>query len=294
MRTFIAGDWGTTRLRLFLCDENEVREQRAGNGVRSLTRSAAEEFTALTTDWREQHRVTHAYLSGMIGSRNGWVEVPYLRCPASTPEIAKAMHRFTHADLEISIVPGVSCEAPNGSPDVMRGEETQLIGALAMQPSLQHGRHVVALPGTHTKWAIVENGRIAHFQTALTGELFALLNAHSSLLAVADADGAFDEATFNEASGQRTPSLLHALFQVRSRQLIGGLSAAQARAWLSGLLIGADVDGALHWQHPGEVTLIGEAALTRRYAQVLAARGIEASALDGDACTLAGLRALGA
>ncbi len=293
MEKFIAGDWGTTRLRLFLCDENGVLEQRAGDGVRSLRRSAAEEFTVLTTDWIEQHRITQAYLSGMVGSRNGWVETSYVRCPAALDDLRGALHHFSHRDLRIALVPGLSCLAPNGAPDVMRGEETQLLGAMAVNDALARGPHVLALPGTHTKWAELRDGRVMRFQTALTGELFALLNSHSSLLAVdAERSAAFDEAAFNEACTTRTTTLSHALFQVRSRQLVDGVSAAQARGWLSGLLIGADIDGALSWQNPGEVVLIGDNALTRRYAQALGARGIEAHTLDGDACALAGLRAL--
>lgn len=291
---FIAGDWGTTRLRLFLCDDSSVLERRSGHGVRALTRTPAEEFTALTQDWVTRYRIEHAFLSGMVGSRNGWVEAAYVPCPAALEDLRTRLQRFTAAGVTVAIVPGVSCTSPLGAPDVMRGEETQLLGALKLQPKLASGKRILVLPGTHSKWVEIEDGRIVRFQTALTGELFALLKAHSTLLATgAEAAASLDEASFADAvTNVRTGSLLHALFQVRSRQLLESKSPAQAQAWLSGLLIGADVDGALAMLHPGEVTLIGEPMLVRRYVQALSARGVEAHPLDSDACVLAGLRAV--
>jgi 2-dehydro-3-deoxygalactonokinase len=292
---FIAGDWGTTQLRLFLCDSSCVLDRRFGHGVRALSRSPAEEFAALTREWREQHRIERAYLTGMVGSRNGWVEVPYVPCPASLPEVQRALYRFATGGLDIAIAPGLSCKSPLGAPDVMRGEETQLFGALELLPSLTNGRQVVALPGTHTKWVELDEGRIVRFQTALTGELFALLTTQSTLLATGDdSRGAFDDSAFAAAvESSRAPiPLLHALFQIRSRQLLQGVPSDRAKAALSALLIGADVDGAIDLMNPTDVTLIGEPSLTSSYAQVLSARRIEATILEGSACALAGLRAL--
>ena len=290
---FIAGDWGTTHLRLFLCDGERVLDTRTGAGVRALKRSPAEEFGALIADWSAQHRLASAILSGMVGSRNGWIEVPYVPCPASLAEIHNHLRRFTSSEIDIAIVPGLSCTSAIDAPDVMRGEETQLFGALQLKPKLASGRHVLALPGTHTKWVEIDAGRVVRFQTALSGELFALLKAHSTLLATgADAPARMDEATFSRAlQSARTP-LLHSLFQVRSRQLIEGHTPSQALGQLSGLLIGADVDAAIEVLHPTQVTLIGELALVQRYQQALATRGISASALDGNDCAVAGLRAL--
>lgn len=291
---FVAGDWGTTQLRLFLCDGSTVLEQCAGAGVRALTRRPAEEFAALTRDWFERHEVSRAILSGMVGSRNGWVEVPYVPCPASLADVHRHLHRFVTGGVTVVIVPGLSCLAPAQAPDVMRGEETQLFGALQLRPQLASGRHVIALPGTHTKWVEIADGRILRFQTALTGELFALLKKHSTLLATgAEAAETFDESSFaHAASSTPASSLLHRLFQVRSRQLLEGNTSAQALGLLSGLLIGADVDGALELLQPTAVTLICEPALARRYALALAARSVETSVLDGNECVLAGLRAL--
>jgi 2-dehydro-3-deoxygalactonokinase len=290
----IAGDWGTTQLRLFLCDRGAVLDTRTGAGIGALARSPAAEFAAVAREWLDTHRIERAVLCGMVGSRNGWHETAYVACPASFDSLRAAFGRVEHETIAISIVPGLSCIAPTGAPDVMRGEETQIFGALLLQPRLAQGRHVLVLPGTHTKWVVVEGGRVMRFQTALTGELFALLKTHSTLLkAGAITPHSHDPASF--AAGlerARSGLLLHRLFQVRSRQLLEGISADQASSLLSGLLIASDVDHAREWLAPEAVTLIGEPALANLYAQALQSRGIESSRLDGNECALAALREL--
>lgn len=291
---FIAGDWGTTRLRLFLCDRTSVLDARMGQGIGALARSPANEFVAAAGDWLDTHRIERAVLCGMVGSRNGWHETAYVPCPASIDVLRAAFARIEYEGIAISIVPGLSCIAPTGAPDVMRGEETQIFGALRLHSRLAHGRHVLALPGTHTKWVVVEDGRVMQFQTALTGELFALLRTHSTLLkAGPDAPHTADAASFVEGLEQaRQGSLLHRLFQVRSRQLIDGRAANEASSLLSGLLLGSDVDHACQLLTPDSVTLIGEPALASLYAQALQSRGIESTRLDGNECALAALREL--
>jgi 2-dehydro-3-deoxygalactonokinase len=289
---FIAGDWGTTQLRLFLCDASTILDFRSGRGVRALDRSPEAEFTALTSDWVAQHRVRRAVLTGMVGSRNGWLEAPYVPCPASLQDLRSRLLKIHANGVEVEIVPGLSCLSPAVSPDVMRGEETQLFGAMLLEPSLAVGRHVIALPGTHSKWAEIDAGRIVRFQTAITGELFSILKAHSTLLAAGtQAAQSFDEVSFVEGL-KAQGSILHRLFQVRSRQLIDGDTADQAAGLLSGLLIGADVDGAIELLQPDAVTLIGETQLSERYTQALNARGIDSRMLDANECVIAGLRAI--
>ena len=292
----IAGDWGTTQLRLFLCDRGAVLDTRSGAGIGVLERPPAAEFAAVAGEWLDTHRIERAVLCGMVGSRNGWHETAYVACPASFDSLRAACDRVEHKNITISIVPGLSCIAPTGAPDVMRGEETQIFGALRLQPQLAQGRHVLVLPGTHTKWAVIEGGRVMRFQTALAGELFALLKAHSTLLkAAAITSDSHDPASFAAGLEQaRAGSLLHRLFQVRSRQLLEGLAADQASSLLSGLLIGSDVDHARERLAPDAVTLIGEPALANLYAQALQSRGIESSRLDGNECALAALRELAA
>lgn len=293
---FIAGDWGTTQLRLFLCDSHSILASRTGRGIGALERPPAAEFVAVAGDWFSTHRIEHTVLCGMVGSRNGWHETAYVPCPASFNALRAAYGRVEHEGITVSIVPGLSCIAPTGAPDVMRGEETQIFGALRLQPHLARGRHVLALPGTHTKWVVVADGRVVQFQTALTGELFALLKTHSTLLkAGAQPTHTTDPASFAtglEQAGQG--ALLHRLFQVRSRQLIDGQSADQASSLLSGLLLGSDVDHASQLLEPDSVTLICEPGLASLYAQALQSRGIQSSRLDGNECALAALRELAA
>ena len=177
----------------------------------------------------------------------------------------------------------------------MRGEETQIFGALQLQPDLARGRHVLALPGTHTKWAVVESGRVAQFQTALTGELFALLRTHSTLLRTGGpvAAESFDATAFEQGVNEaRSGALMQRLFQVRSRQLIEGATVEQATALLSGLLIGADVSSALTLLKPASATLICDPKLATLYAQALQIHGVPSQRLDGSDCALAALRAM--
>jgi 2-dehydro-3-deoxygalactonokinase len=291
---FIAGDWGTTQLRLFLYSGDAVVDTRTGRGIGALERSPQDEFASLANEWLEGYRITRVVLAGMVGSRNGWRETAYLPCPASFDDLRSAFGRVQHRGLAIAIVPGLSCQSPAGVPDVMRGEETQIFGALLMRPELARGRHVLALPGTHTKWVVVDAGRVVQFQTALTGELFALLRAHSTLLKVsATTSNTVDAAAFELGLREsRDADLLHRLFQVRSRQLIDGMSTDQATSLLSGLLVGCDVQHAREVLRPESVTLICEPALANLYAPALHSRDIASERLDGSECALAALRAL--
>ncbi len=289
---FIAGDWGTTQLRLFLCDANKIIDSRVGRGIRTLERTAEDEFTELTRDWFIEHDVRRAVLSGMVGSRNGWIEAPYVACPASLKDLRGKLQTTHAGQITVEVVPGLSCSSPIQAPDVMRGEETQLFGALLLHAELATGRHVVALPGTHSKWVEIDDGRVLRFQTAITGELFSLLKAHSTLLAASTQTAAsLDDSSFVDGLNMHG-SLLHRLFQIRSRQLIEDKTAEQAAGLLSGLLIGADVDGAIDLLKPSAITLVGEAALSQRYARALRLRGIEARELDASDCVIAGLRAI--
>lgn len=300
---YIAGDWGTSRLRLSLCVGDRVLETRQGPGIGTLREPADAALRPLIADWRETHGPAPLVLCGMAGSRNGWRETPYLPCPADLRALGEAALRFAADGAPVAIAPGLSCQSRLGSPDVMRGEETQIAGALALDPGLRTGRHLLCLPGTHSKWAYLEDGCARDFVTALTGELFALLRDGSTLMRAArtgaESQGVRDEAQdgfeqgLGAVEGLGTASLLHALFAVRSRQLIDGRSHEWALSYLSGLLIGADVRGAIPlFGARTEVVLIGDGALNERYAQALRREGIAASCLDGEQCALAGLRTL--
>jgi len=294
--TFIAGDWGTTQLRLYLCNDEQVIATKSGRGIGALQRTPAEEFASVAGEWLSAQGIDRIVLAGMVGSRNGWHETAYVPCPASLVEVRAAFAHVSHEAHDIAIVPGLSCTSPLNSPDVMRGEETQLLGALEVRESLRTGRHVIALPGTHSKWAVLEDATIVRFQTAITGELFALLRQHSTLLKAGVATtNAIDEDAFDAgARSASSAALIQQLFQVRSRQLVEGWSADHAASFLSGLLIGADVDSAHRLFAPTHVTLICEPTLATLYSRALAPRGVTVERLDGADCVLAGLRALAA
>ena len=305
---YIAGDWGTSRLRLSLCRGERVIETRQGPGIGALREPAAEALKPLIAGWREEHGPLPLVLCGMAGSRNGWRETPYLPCPADLHTLGQAALRFEADGAPVAIAPGLSCRSRLGSPEVMRGEETQVAGALALHPALGAGRHLVCLPGTHTKWVQLDDGHISDFLTALTGELFALLRDGSTLLRVARVNtdgepqsaraGSADtrdgfESGFAAAAASGTSSLLHGLFAVRSRQLLDGRSRDWALGYLSGLMIGADVHGAIPlFSARAEAVLIGDGVLNELYTQALRREGIAASCLDGEQCALAGLRTL--
>jgi 2-dehydro-3-deoxygalactonokinase len=295
---YIAGDWGTSRLRVSLCLGEAVLETRQGPGIGALREPAADALRPLIADWRETYGPLPLVLCGMVGSRNGWREAPYLPCPADVQALGAAALRFDAEGARVAISPGMSCLGRLGSPDVMRGEETQIAGAIAQCPGLRNGHHVLCLPGTHTKWACLADGKVRDFLTALTGELFALLRNGSTLARAsgAAADGIHDdgdgfELGLDAAATLGKASLVHALFAVRSRQIIDGRSHEWALSYLSGLVIGADVRGAIPLFTPrGEAVLIGDPALNERYARALRREGIAASCLDGEQCALAGLR----
>jgi len=287
--SFIGGDWGTSRLRLFLCDaDGAVLARRDGPGIAEAGGRATEIFAELTKDW---DRSLPAVLSGMVGSTIGWREAPYRACPAAPGAIAEAALRFEDNGRRIAIIPGLSCTNASGLFDVMRGEETQLLGALRLKPELGRGRRLFCLPGTHAKWALAEYGAVIRFQTALSGELFALLAQHSVLArGAAPANPAHPAFAAGLAAARNDAGLLHLLFSTRSRQLSGEIAKKEAASYLSGLIIGAEVDAALRLFAPrGEVVLVCTPALAAMYEAALKTRGLASVTLHGEETVLAGL-----
>jgi 2-dehydro-3-deoxygalactonokinase len=286
---FIAADWGTSRLRLFLCSsDGAVLTRRDGPGIAEAGARAAGIFADLTSDW---NKTLPALLSGMVGSTIGWREVPYHACPAPAQAIAQGALRFEADGRHIVIVPGLSCTNASGLFDVMRGEETQLLGALRLRSEFTHGRHLFCLPGTHAKWVLVEDGAVIRFQTALSGELFALLSQHSVL---ARGAGAADPGSAAFAAGaaaaRADAGLLHLLFSTRSRQLSGEIKREESASYLSGLIVGAEIETALRLFAPqGQIVLVCTPALAALYGAVLARHDLGATVLDGGDAVLAGL-----
>jgi len=212
----------------------------------------------------------------MIGSRQGWIEAPYRDCPAGVDAIANALTRVP--DTPLLIVPGLIVRDAAGVPDVMRGEETQIIGAL--DDSGRRGIYV--LPGTHSKWAIADAHGIENFASFMTGELYGVLREHTILGRLAGAGS--DEAAFDRgvvASLRVGAALIHDLFSARTLALTGALASDGVGDYLSGLLVGAEIAAARAWTarnalDRAKVTLVGEQALCERYAQALQLAGIDA------------------
>lgn len=287
----ILGDWGTSRLRLYRVQDGVVVDWIAGAGIGAITQTPAEALRQAITPWLVRGQPEHITLCGMAGSRNGLLEAPYAECPASAEHWSR-QSAFTALDgIPVQIMAGLACVHGNGVPDVMRGEETQIFGALALFPELAHGRQLLALPGTHGKWAWLANGCVTGFQTFLSGELFALLCDHSTLLRAGDNDA--DEAggfVLGCESAKREEGLLGALFHARSAQLRSGKSAGWARAYLSGLIIGHEIHemvSAVASDTP--IQLIGDPALNRRYADALQDYDVSVTLRDGEQCAIAGL-----
>ncbi len=220
-------------------------------------------------------------LAGMIGSRQGWVEAPYLPCPASVAELAASVVSIPFEGADIFLVPGVSAD-DDGVPEVMRGEETQILGAL----SAFSGDATVCMPGTHSKWVTVRDARIIGFRTYMTGEAYAALGTHTILARLLEATHEHDASAFatGVARARAPGGLLHHLFGVRTLPLTGHMTGAAAASYLSGLLLGHEVEAALaaRGDDASPVFLIGEDALCARYKSAIGLCGGTARIVPGD------------
>lgn len=293
----IAVDWGTTRLRAMLLDAGGrvLAETSSDEGIGSVPPGAHEAaFTRLVAGWP----AVPAIMAGMVGSRQGWREAVYAECPASPEAIAAGILRMSDAaGRPIAIVPGVMVRSPDRDGDVIRGEETQIVGLLAAEPEFDG---VVVLPGTHSKWATVTGGAIANFQTFLTGEMFGLLSRQSFLRhSVADGTAELADLPDFALGVERTVvdglPFLAAIFSVRARQLLDGVDPAHNLAYLSGLVIGGEIAAARDtgrlWQGRA-LRIVGSRSLARAYGRAFAIAGYDAAALDGSELVVAGLLSL--
>ncbi len=288
MPRLIAVDWGTTSLRGALLDEQGrvLEEKSAPLGILNVPNGDfagvfAEQFSA----WMKSTGAP-CLISGMAGSRQGWAEAPYVACPAGPAELAQHLHWIEPG--RIAIVPGLS-DTQRDVPDVMRGEEVQIFGAMRLA-GLAEGLFV--LPGTHSKWATVRGGRVTGFRTFMTGEVYGLFAQHSILARTLDAAAPLDEAAFLRGVEQagRGEGLLHDAFGVRALGLFGRLSPAQSASYLSGLLIGEELNRQ-ELPRRGDVIIIGASALVERYTLALGKKGAKVRTFGSEA-TWAGLRAL--
>lgn len=288
-------DWGTSALRGYLMSAaGDVLDAVTKPwGIQQLPAGGfAAAFAGIVADWRSRGPGLPVVAAGMVGSRQGWREVPYVECPADAAAIARGIVPFAADAGLVRIVPGVIRRGP--LPNVLRGEETQVIGAVAREPGLA-AESLFVLPGTHSKWVQVHGGRITEFDTHMTGELFAVLREHSLLgkpareAAGTEADAALKKAAFDRGltvareSGSAAAS--GRLFTTRSLYLTGDLEPSVTLDYLSGLLVGEEVRSALAARRDEPLpplVLIGDEALCARYREALTGFGITAVRVFGD------------
>ncbi len=280
----IGVDWGTSNLRaVAMAADGTVLDERAA--ARGIMKVPADGFGAVLDEtiagWcADSGAMPPIVLSGMITSRQGWVETSYCACPCDAAMLSAAMVAHTVPDGRVlHFVPGLCWNAPDGTPDVMRGEETQLIGMLGRDAQ------VVCLPGTHSKWVWIEGGRIDRFRTYMTGEVFEALRDHTILGRLMETGGhAPDAFAAGLLQAARPGGLLNHLFSVRTNGLFQRLAAADLTSYLSGLLIGHELHAALVDVPAGTpVTLVGSPHLTGSYADALHALGRRTAIADQDA-----------
>jgi 2-dehydro-3-deoxygalactonokinase len=287
-------DWGTSRLRLWAVDHDGtvLGEARSGEGMGATEPRAFEGIL-------EHHLVelgagpqVPVMMCGMVGSRQGWQEAPYVEVPARLETIIERALPVSGTPREVRILPGIADRSVE-TPDVMRSEETQLLGLGRMAGNGAEG--LVCMPGTHAKWVLMDEGatQVSGFATALTGDLFAALSRGSVLRHSLSGDAGLDGASFDKAvraAIDEPARMLMRLFAIRSRALLHGADAAHASASLSGTIIGQDIAGALaRFGKPERLTLVGGGTLGALYARALDLVGIATDVFDGEVLARAGL-----
>jgi 2-dehydro-3-deoxygalactonokinase len=291
---FIGVNWGSTNFRAYLigADGSAVDEYSAPAGIVNLDRAGmAATMNALAARWPESGPI---YASGMIGSNVGWKEVPYAEAPAGCADLAAAAVATEIGSVPVYIVPGITCRRSfDGQPDILRGEEIEMMGLAAL--GTVDGW--VALPGTHTKWARLERGRVVEFFTSMSGEIFDRLTAKGLLASIVDGE-AQDGPVFLQgvAAGRaRRLSLGTLLFGARAQVVRGSLTKQDAASYIRGLLIGSEIADAMAvYPTAGNaaVPLIGNRALCTLYASALNAAGVVSELIDSRTACLRGFRAL--
>ena len=296
---WIAVDWGTSNVRAWgLTDANEVKFFRESD--QGMSKLKPEQYPETLRKLMGEHfpktgSEFDVIICGMAGAKQGWLEAPYLETPAHLGELGQRAvePEMPYPGLRPKIVSGV-CQRTSDAQDVMRGEETQLLGLLEIKPDFSG---VACLPGTHSKWARIENGTLSAFSTAMTGELFDVLSTHSVLRhsmpkeqTNGDTQGGLAQGL---AEGMQAPHLLTSkLFKTRAASLLSGRDPDWCAGYLSGLLVGSEVAGYKDWLTDAPVPLIGSERLCQLYAKALAMIGAKTEIIASSDATLAGLGAV--
>ncbi|WP_404336850.1 2-dehydro-3-deoxygalactonokinase [Sphingomonas sp. MMS12-HWE2-04] len=279
---FLAVDWGTTNRRVFVLENGEVvGTARDDKGVTSV-----QDFAAEVAGIRQRFADLPMLLAGMVGSNIGWRLAPYVAAPAGVPEVAAGLLRI---DAKTAIVPGIST-MDNGRPDVMRGEEVQLLGAV--EAGLVPRDALLAQPGTHCKWVDMTDGRVTGFTTAMTGELFALLRKYGLLATQIGGEVTRGRAFLQGVEEGCRRDLAASLFGIRAAKMLGTRDDDDAASFASGLLIGADVAARLERNGHDTVHILADPALGGLYAAAVEAHGRHAHIVDSHAAFVAGIIAI--
>lgn len=281
---FIAVDWGTTNRRAWLIARSGrcVKEMEDDQGILSVEPG---QFPQAVAEIRQTLGDAPLLMAGMIGSNRGWIEAPYVPCPAGLPDLAQRL--IWAEEGRTAIVPGLS-HLTDDSADVMRGEEVQILGAVAA--GMVPRNCLICHPGTHNKWINVVDGRIIGFRTVMTGEIFNLLKEHSILADLLSFPASTGEAFHSGVRrGLANDGLTAELFSIRARVLLDQAKREEAASYTSGLLIGADIRVGLRAAPEAELIVMGRPELTGLYASALVEAGQEAREVDGESSFLAGI-----
>jgi 2-dehydro-3-deoxygalactonokinase len=272
----IGVDWGTSSFRAFLMDGdgNVLESKETDQGVLNIEdRNFLGVLEHHINGWLERATLP-VIISGMVTSRNGWIETPYVCCPAGVEVLASNLTRHVApSGLEVHLVSGLTTRN-DGVPDVIRGEEVQIAGVVA--DGIRQG--MIILPGTHSKWLTLADGIIKNFATFMTGEIFDAIRTQT-ILGRLMSDGPASTESFKlgvEQSKRCGAELLHTLFSVRTLTLFDEMAENQTPDYLSGLLIGAEIQGAIVLLgDPERVWLAGRRSLLERYQRALELLGVE-------------------
>ncbi len=284
---YILIDWGTTNFRAFAIDENhEVLDQidRPLGLLNVPDGNFSQALEATLENWLLHYKSLPIYMSGMVGSALGWINVDYVKAPCNAAELVGGKESVALPwGVKATILPGVSYEDDLQKIDVMRGEETQIFG---LQELIEQDSFFAILPGTHSKHVHQLNGKITSFSTFMTGELYSILCAHS-ILGKGLSEQVDDESTFHQGviKGSQCANLIHSLFSVRTQQLFKKINDSHVLSYLSGLLIGYELKAV----NQSKVYLVGGEALCAKYESACKALSIPAYYVNGDSCFVKGL-----
>ena len=283
----IGCDWGTTSFRAYLLgrDAQIIEKIETQKGIMSIKDGDFEKvFEEIVGTWMDLYPTCPIVLSGMIGSRQGWLEAPYIECPAQLNQLAK---KLTVINLirkrKVFLVPGLTFKDEEGIPDVMRGEEIQILGSSS---TVDQKEQLICLPGSHSKWVRVSCGNVIAFSTYMTGETYEAVRKNTILSKTLEPDAWSEEAFMSGVQYSKTnKNILSQLFHVRTQILFHELSTDESTSFISGLLIGHELKSALQNSHGLEIHLIGDMALTKIYGDAISEFGSTVIQLDTDIVT---------